>query len=1529
MKTSPKKSGKEKYTLHPESVKGGKPSRFFRIVALQCALLMLLLAGALAVFAAGENVEWDSINGGGGKSTDPGSNILNGTVSQLVVKKAANSNEWWHGYRVGIPNPPNVTCANGGACSGAVCYGPTNKTFTFTSGTSFHVGATQYYRYLWQMDNTYTTIDSAGEDWSTSNILCGGTCTKATNPMTLDATGTSDTWYLLVRSYNGGQADADGLKAPTTDGTGVQILGPYMVDITGPGVDPGNNLLLSNVESSDQNFLDELFDMNWGGGTIADPGCAGGTLACKYCVKTGGACGDADFVAAGDDASDGTCSKTSIPCTGGVTYNLNMRVYDSNNNYIAAESSDLSRTCDDSTPVTTDDKDNSWQAADVSVTLSPSDTYSGIKDTYYCVDTANSCSPGTSYSTPVDVTCAINTACVQYIRYYSEDNVDHVETTSSQQIRIDKQKPTTTDNWTDVWTATDQTITLTPSDCGNPTVDCSGLLNTKYCVDTDNTCAPAGGSTGTSVDVTCAANSVCVQYVRYASTDNVNNVEDTNSKRVRIDKQAPALSSGVLPATNLLEIVTNIVSGDTTCGDGSGSGLHSSGAYDIQYCDDGTTVSANGQSCDGSWTSGTPGPSGYSTTQTESFTGLQGHYYWMRALCRDNVLNVGTYYSPGYVFISSGGYIVVTENENPDNSVDGYYDSPGAPSKPMDLDGVLNPNGTAYEEIQITLYDENDTLLVLDKTVTVTLGNVGSTGAYISATDIDSPAPTPGAGVTSITGTLTGGQGYIRVTATAAATGAVSITASADQLSGQGGRTQKAYILVRTPTGGTSNSSNIGIEGVATGTEDILTDSTVFNPVWSHSGKYMVFAARKSGQVRWNLYAYEYDGGAWVAFDADVGGDGRLTGFDMCVQPTSGFSFTGDDNYIVFSGKDPCQASGLGITVDMYAVVSPTNVPLPEKTNDKDKTLLQLAGEGKMISNGANDSSYRRWYDASWGEWGADDCAGSSYADMMLVTLMKKPPDSGDLELYLVSGTKNAIGLYTEFDEEDPPNPRSSITQLTDLNAKASWAMMGAFSNDCNKIVFTVYTGPNRNPSGNPQLEPYTGIYMMDLDQAWSSLPITSLPAQGQTVNGVTAIQVCDYGDGSSPICDYGAGLYPRFSADNTMVSYMVDKNQAFDMYELIVQGASGDGDLAQYFLNSNVNFDNYLEYILDQPLFAPQLIGESANNEFGLVQCAGGACPLSSGGGKIFSYVTQKYGERDGVLKFLELDNMSTITANGGLLFYQGAVTAVIPPGAVVQNEVKLQVTSPSGVPVGGSDGKDLLVSVGSGATARDFFPDGIVFDSDIRMIFQYCDSNNNGILDADQSYPCGDDTSDGVPSIDENKLFVYFYCEPGSTVGCTAGQWNQLDGTIDPVNNRVTISINHFSEYDVLALMRGRLAPAAFVPLNLNGLVTFPNPWRRAAGAANPVYFFADDTSTANPNIQVSIQIYDIRGQLVRTISDSYTNLQADTTSVRGGFRIATWDVRNNSGREVASGVYPYVLKIFDGVFAKTYKGKLAVVR
>jgi hypothetical protein len=198
---------------------------------------------------------------------------------------------------------------------------------------------------------------------------------------------------------------------------------------------------------------------------------------------------------------------------------------------------------DKQAPLSSDDWTDNWtQAGVVTVNLSYTDyNGSGVKTTYYCVDTTNDCipSPTSGEGTVVTVNCLEDTVCTQYVRYFSVDNVNNSEADQtgikSDRVRQDLEEPVTIDDWTDSDWVCPGTITV------NLTADDgigSGVNATYYCVDTSDNCVPS--IQGTEVTVTCPQGSECIQFVRYRSVDNVNNVEITKSDRVRQDLLAPA-----------------------------------------------------------------------------------------------------------------------------------------------------------------------------------------------------------------------------------------------------------------------------------------------------------------------------------------------------------------------------------------------------------------------------------------------------------------------------------------------------------------------------------------------------------------------------------------------------------------------------------------------------------------------------------------------------------------------------------------------------------------------------------------------------------------------------------------------------------------------------------------------------------------------------------------------------------------------------------------------------------------------------
>ena len=180
-----------------------------------------------------------------------------------------------------------------------------------------------------------------------------------------------------------------------------------------------------------------------------------------------------------------------------------------------------------------------WSSAgSVNVTLHSVDDFwgSGVAAGYpmYCVDTANSCIPDTSYSSAFSVSCATASACTQYVRYFAQDNAGNTEIVKSSIVNQDLQAPVTTATALGAYafgnstTYSSVSVSLSASD-GFGSGVAAGYP--KYCVDTANSCVPGTSYTGSFL-VNCAAAGTCTQHVRYQAKDNKGNTEAVKSSAV-------------------------------------------------------------------------------------------------------------------------------------------------------------------------------------------------------------------------------------------------------------------------------------------------------------------------------------------------------------------------------------------------------------------------------------------------------------------------------------------------------------------------------------------------------------------------------------------------------------------------------------------------------------------------------------------------------------------------------------------------------------------------------------------------------------------------------------------------------------------------------------------------------------------------------------------------------------------------------------------------------------------------------------
>ncbi len=199
---------------------------------------------------------------------------------------------------------------------------------------------------------------------------------------------------------------------------------------------------------------------------------------------------------------------------------------------------------DKTDPQTDDSTDNNWHSTSQDVTLSASDSVSGVDTTYYCTDQANSCNPqnGNTYSE-----FTVSQEGTNYVRYRSRDVAGNLEDVRSTEVKIDYTAPDTTDDYPGGWQNTSITVNM---NCGDrPQGDNSGCNFIEACKDRGDTCTLS--QTDSITFDTEGRN-----YLRYRSTDNVGNQEARESTMVKLDFSDPTatvdkeiLSDGSLNAT--------------------------------------------------------------------------------------------------------------------------------------------------------------------------------------------------------------------------------------------------------------------------------------------------------------------------------------------------------------------------------------------------------------------------------------------------------------------------------------------------------------------------------------------------------------------------------------------------------------------------------------------------------------------------------------------------------------------------------------------------------------------------------------------------------------------------------------------------------------------------------------------------------------------------------------------------------------------------------------------------------------------
>jgi pimeloyl-ACP methyl ester carboxylesterase len=147
------------------------------------------------------------------------------------------------------------------------------------------------------------------------------------------------------------------------------------------------------------------------------------------------------------------------------------------------------------------------------------------------------------------------------------------------------------------------------------------------------------------------------------------------------------------------------------------------------------------------------------------------------------------------------------------------------------------------------------------------------------------------------------------------------------------------------------------------------------------------------------------------------------------------------------------------------------------------------------------------------------------------------------------------------------------------------------------------------------------------------------------------------------------------------------------------------------------------------------------------------------------------------------------------------------------------------------------------------------------------------------------GSFTAKIVFDYDESEVLDAGINEEDLTVAYVDSLWHSMNTTVDKVSNTVSITTDHFTLFSI----------GYFVPQSPSLSQNFPNP-------------FANETTILyelSENSDIKLRIYNIRGQLVRTL--------ASVNKTAGSYEVQ-WNGEDNRGRKCPNGIYLYRLETGD---------------
>ncbi|MBV8236016.1 MAG: chitobiase/beta-hexosaminidase C-terminal domain-containing protein, partial [Acidimicrobiia bacterium] len=320
---------------------------------------------------------------------------------------------------------------------------------------------------------------------------------------------------------------------------------------------------------------------------------------------------------------------------------------------------------DNTAPVTTDNTatiGSGWFNVTKTVTLTPSDSGSGVAATYYTTDGST---PTTSSSSGTSVT--LSTDGVYTVKYFSVDNAGNTEAvkTAGTAIHIDKTNPTPAALSLPSYIKNGQALTDAATD---PTVNgaSSGVASVAYNYCSGVSCTPStligSSSTGPNYSVTWSSQPADGTYrVQAVVTDNAGNTASSSIVSTTVDNTAP--SGGSVTYTNGY-FTSASISVTFSNGTDSGSGINTA-TTQLQRA----SATLSGGTCGTFGSFSNIGPAAPTSPYADTSV-VGGNCYEYQYLVSDNVGNTTTYTSasvakvdttaPVFTVATSGANIYAT-----------------------------------------------------------------------------------------------------------------------------------------------------------------------------------------------------------------------------------------------------------------------------------------------------------------------------------------------------------------------------------------------------------------------------------------------------------------------------------------------------------------------------------------------------------------------------------------------------------------------------------------------------------------------------------------------------------------------------------------------------------------------------------------------------------------------------------------------------------------------------------------------------